>query len=194
MFDFEPPRTTETLRSALRKLHEEIASAVGGFSTEEFLTHQGEHWSPAEHLRHLVTAVRTLAQGMATPKLLLMLRFGLALKGSRSFEEVRELYRGALAAGGRASGRFDPATRKLEMEPEDLRAFVLQRWARAGDQLDKGVGSWSTEALDRYRAKHPLLGMMTIRELLYFTLYHNAHHARRIHERRVRVRSGSQSA
>lgn len=153
-------------------------------STEEFLARQGEHWSPAEHIRHLITAVRALARGMATPKLLLALRFGVTLKGSRSFEQVRDLYRAALTAGGRASGRYDPGTRPIDMEPEELRTFVMQRWAWAGDQLDSAVGSWSDKALDRHRAKHPLLGLMTVRELLYFTLYHNAHHARRIRERR----------
>lgn len=185
MFEIEAPTSTEALRTELQKLHVEISSRMDELSTEEFLARQGEHWSPAEHIRHLVTAVRAVARGMTAPKLLLALRFGVTFKGSRSFEQVRDLYRAVLAAGGKASGRYDPAGRKIDMEPEDSRAFVMRRWAQVGDELDSAVESWGDRALDRLRAKHPLLSMMTIRELLYFTLYHNAHHARRVSERRA---------
>ena len=184
-FALEPPRTTDELLSGLDSLHRETTAFLGELSTAEFLAPQGEHWSPAEHVRHLVTAVRAVAQGLAMPKLLLMLRFGVTFRGSRSFEEVRDLYGAALAAGGKAAGRYDPAARQIDMEPEDQRAFVMQRWQSAGDELDSAIRAWPEKSLDRYRAKHPLLGMMTVRELLYFTLYHNAHHARRIRERSI---------
>lgn len=184
MFEIEAPGSTEELRAELRKLHGRITSSLDEFTTEEFSTKQGEHWSPAEHIRHLSTAVRAVVRGMAAPRLLLALRFGLSFEGSRSFEQVRDSYRAALAAGGKASGLYDPASRKIDLKPEDLRRFVMQRWAQTDDELDSAIASWRHRALDRYRAKHPLLGLMTIRELLYFTLYHNAHHARRISERR----------
>ena len=32
------------------------------------------------------------------------------------------------------------------------------------------------EILDRYQAPHPLMGMLTAREWLYFTHYHTGHH------------------
>ena len=41
--------------------------------------------------------------------------------------------------------------------------------------------------LDRYRLPHPLIGKLTLRELLLWTLYHNAHHVQRIAERREHV-------
>ena len=183
MFEIESPRSTGELRASLAKLHEEVTSMVVRLSTEEFHAPQGEHWSPAEHLRHLVTAIRALAGGMATPKVLLVLRFGINRKASRSFEEIRTLYRGALEAGGKASGRYDPSERSIDKEPEELRRWVMSRWVTAGRELDRALASWSERALDWYQAKHPLLGTMTMRELLYFTLYHNAHHARRVAER-----------
>jgi len=184
MFEIEAPRSTEALRGELAELHRQITASIDELSTEEFLASQGEYWSPAEHIRHLVTAVKAVARGMAMPRLVLALRFGVALGGSRTFEQVRAQYQAALATGPKVSGAYDPASRKIDMKPEDLRQFVMQRWTRAGDELDTAIGSWRERALDRYRAKHPLLGMMTVRELLYFTLYHNAHHARRIGERR----------
>jgi hypothetical protein len=34
----------------------------------------------------------------------------------------------------------------------------------------------SQSALDRWRLPHPLLGRLTVREMLFFTLCHNRHH------------------
>ena len=185
MFATDPPGSTEALSRGLAKLHQEIVAALAELSTEEFHAPQGGHWSPADHIRHLVTANSALAQGMSAPKLLLALRFGISRRGSRSFAEICRLYQAALEAGGRASGRYDPSRRAIDMEPEQLRSLIMERWSTAGRELERRLASWSERALDRHQAKHPLLGVMTVRELLYFTLYHNAHHARRIVERRA---------
>ena len=37
--------------------------------------------------------------------------------------------------------------------------------------------------LDRYRLPHPLLGKLTVREMLFFTVYHNYHHVRSVADR-----------
>ncbi len=184
MFDIEPPRTTAALRESLAGLHVEVSGLVASMSLEEFHSRQGEHWSPAEHLRHLITAIGALTQGMSVPRPLLTLRFGLSRRGSGTFEEVRALYREALRAGGQASGRYDPTKGTPNPEPEALRELLMRQWVAAGGDLDRAIGAWPERSLDRQQAKHPLLGTMTVRELLYFTLYHNAHHARRIAERR----------
>lgn len=42
--------------------------------------------------------------------------------------------------------------------------------------MQAALGKWSDKALDSYLLPHPLLGKMTVREILFFTLYHNLHH------------------
>jgi hypothetical protein len=44
---------------------------------------------------------------------------------------------------------------------------------------------WSEQALDRLRLPHPGLGLLTVREMLLFTLYHNAHHVFGVAQRRL---------
>ncbi len=46
------------------------------------------------------------------------------------------------------------------------------------------VPSWSETSLDRYRLPHPLLGRLTVREMLFFTLGHGLHHARNVARRK----------
>ena len=123
------------------------------------------------------------------PRLVLGFRFGRHRGPSRSFDEVVDLYRAALA-GGAGAGRFTPSERPEDVAPGEWRELVKTTWSHASAALFEVIGRWSEKALDRYQLPHPLLGKMTVREILYFTLYHNAHHARRIEERRGKVPAG----
>jgi len=44
------------------------------------------------------------------------------------------------------------------------------------DKLCRKTMKHSEAALDKYILPHPLLGKLTLREMLYFTAYHVAHH------------------
>lgn len=185
MFDIEPPSSKETLAPTLSRLHDEIVTYLEAMPTQQFVTPQGEAWSPAGHLRHLVKSVKAVAYGMGMPKLALALRFGVGFGGSRSFGEIRDVYLQAIDDGrARATGRYASSSEIPDgTTPEAWRASLLDRWVQAGEGLAKALGRWSEGALDRHRLPHPILGKMTVREMLFFTAYHNAHHARRIHER-----------
>ena len=37
---------------------------------------------------------------------------------------------------------------------------------------------WDEKELDEYYLPHPILGKLTVREILFFTIYHNLRHAR----------------
>jgi hypothetical protein len=182
VFEFDPPRSTESLLATLESQSAEIDAYMDSFSTEDFLAPQGEAWSPAGHLRHLVKSVRAVTRGMAMPKLALRALFGTTSEGSRSFEEVRNVYLGALDRGGQA-GRYAPSERVVDLDPEDWRELIMERWRESTWELAQAVRGWREAALDRYRLPHPLLGKMTVREILLFTLYHNRHHAARVLER-----------
>ena len=44
-------------------------------------------------------------------------------------------------------------------------------------ELVSTTEKWQENDLDRYQLPHPLLGKLTIREMLYFAIYHNLRHA-----------------
>ena len=184
-FEVDAPDTTERLATGLARQRLEISSFFESLETGEFFAAQGEHWSPAGHLRHLAKSVRPVAGAMKIPKLVLGIRFGWVFRGSRSFAQVVEMYRQLLASGAGAV-RFAPSQVRPELSGDEWRAQILERWQRAGQQLGESLAGWSDRALDTYRLPHPLLGKLTVREMLFFTLYHNAHHARRVVERRSR--------
>ena len=55
-------------------------------------------------------------------------------------------------------------------------AEILRQHADANRALGAAIARWPDAKLDQYQLPHPLLGHLTMREMLEFTLYHQLHH------------------
>jgi hypothetical protein len=172
-------RTEERMNrdEILRKLDDvqnESAAYWSAFDTPTFFAKLGEGWSPAENVRHLVKSIRPVTMALKLPRLILRFKFGKPRRASMEMEELRVRYQGLLDAGGRA-GRFAPSPREAG-DPESWRAEILAQHAEANRALGAAIARWPDAKLDQYQLPHPLLGNLTVREMLYFTLYHQLHH------------------
>ena len=87
-----------------------------------------------------------------------------------------------MAKGGTA-GKFAPEPQARIEYPEAWRARVMSYHEIADTALREAASRWSEAALDGYRIPHPLLGKLTVREMLLFTLYHNVHHVTNVQKR-----------
>ncbi len=175
MFEPGQPYTGAASRAALRHLHAEGVAFLGTLPDRTFFAPQGDRWSPAEHIRHLRKNTSPVASALRAPAWILRLRFGRGASSSRDFLALREIYRDALAAGGQA-GRFAPSYKPPPADPTARRAQIMRGWAVAVDELVRRAAHWSEGALERAWLPHPLLGLLTIREALEFTVYHTSHH------------------
>lgn len=187
LFDTGEPSSGPEIGAAMTRLHAESEAYLAAIPAAEFAAPQGEKWSPADHVRHLARSTFPLTGALGLPKLLLGLRFGRATTTSRRFAELRELYRTTLRETGATAGRFAPSPQAAPPDAAAAAAFqqeVLARWRGAVTELARRVPAWSEAALDRYRLPHPLLGKRTVREMLFFTVYHNAHHLAQVAARR----------
>ncbi|MBB4635337.1 DinB family protein [Longimicrobium terrae] len=185
---------TSSERSGLAKRFGEVEREVADFFSslrdDEFVHRVNDAWTPAEHLHHLNIGVSAVAKALGYPKLLPRVLFGRARGPSRTFEAVRDTYRGLLAGGGGATGAYvpprdDPAAAQVPAHREAL----LARWGRVNARLVAAAESWTDAHLDRIRLPHPILGKLTVREMLFFTLYHNTHHVAAAKRRLDRFRS-----
>jgi hypothetical protein len=178
----EPFGGAEIVRE-LRALHARSRDFWNSLSTPEFFYPLGQAWSPADNVRHLLKTNRPVARALSTPKVLLAVRFGAGLRGSRTYSEVRERYRARLAAGVTA-GRFAPKPLSTSDQTEEQRSSLMSALDQVSEDLARAASGWREWQLDRFRLPHPALGRLTVREMLFFTLYHNLHHvegvARRI--------------
>ncbi len=176
------PATGADVDHALGALLASGTAYLSTLSDAVFFAPQGQAWSPARHVRHLQGSAEPLVLALRLPRWMLGLRFGHAPGASRSFAEIREVYLGHLAKGADA-GRFTPSAEAPPGDPPARRAEIMRQWATASVNLQNALRPWPEAALDRHRLPHPILGMLTVREMLSFTIYHTAHHLRRIAER-----------
>lgn len=135
-------------------------------------------WTAGQHLLHLIKSTKPLGKGMGYPRLLLLLKFGKAKASSRSYEATIQSYKDALGKGGKATGEFVPR----EVKKEEREALV-ERFREEMAVLINQVHQWSEKNLDKTVVPHPLIGNLTLREMLYFTIYHMEHHYKILEER-----------
>jgi len=167
-----------TLVPAFGKVHAEVTRTLKALSFDDLFERPQNKWSPSDTLRHLIKTVSPVALSLRMPKLILFLLFGSSKRKSRRFEEIRQLYSQALARGLKA-GKFAPRISHeplSEEEAEKIRKKTILKWIHLGDRMLLYLRNWNEEDLDRYQLPHPILGKLTMREMLMFTMYHNLHH------------------
>jgi hypothetical protein len=169
------PYSRDELTRALSALTLDGVKTLGDLPVEVFFAPQGDRWSPAEHVRHLRKSSAPLVTAYSLPGFVLRWRFGRPQRPSRSFALLVEHYRGALAAGGGA-GRFAPTPEGHPAKPDDRRGEILTRWLETNSRLTSKLAHWRDGKLDAAQLPHPLLGMLTLREMVAFTVYHTVHH------------------
>jgi hypothetical protein len=158
--------------SALRQHHRTFVQVLAAMTIGELEHAPPGKWNPMQHLEHVVRSVRGVTLGMRLPPWLLRLIIGRPSRTGRTYDGLVQRYKERLQQGGRASGVFIPPLRRAA-ERERLSSQLIAQI----DMLCTQVEAWDEGDLDRTLMPHPLLGKVTVREMLYFTLYHVQHHA-----------------
>lgn len=183
--EVRPPADRASVVAELERLGAAVTRVAGAFETAAFFAPQREDgetkWSPAEQVRHLSRATWPIARALGLPRVVLLLRFGPSLRASRGYAEVADEY-AALLETRPSAGRFAPPPERAPAD-EARRREIMERWSGGIAALSLKVMGWPEGALDRCRLPHPLLGKMTVREMLYFTCYHTSHHGRQMARR-----------
>jgi hypothetical protein len=164
-------RDAADLLAALRREGDRIAAFFRSVPESRFFVGSDADWSPAHHVEHLALAHTTVARGLRAGSRLPAHASGV----SRSYAQVRDKYRATLAATPAAFLRANPFAPTIHTGI-GARA-VVQRYEDAHALLCAAAGTWNESELDTRAVSHPLLGPLSMREMLYFMLYHDAHHA-----------------
>ncbi len=126
-------------------------------------------WNAAELLGHIVRTSAPVAKLLGTPRPVLRRMFGVPDGGSRQFDALAAVYQSELAGGAVAAGPFLP---EKEADPGEL----LTQWETASHNFREHLAAWDEGDLDRQYLPHPLLGSLTVREMVMFTIHHCWHH------------------
>jgi hypothetical protein len=157
------------LSQRLKSQHQQFTDYINGLSEQEFTSAPIGKWTPGQQLDHLVRSVAPLNKVMQARVIVESL--GRAEQPSRNYDDLVAFYQSALAKGGKASGKFLP-----EEVPADQREKLIDTLLQAITTLTELLNNYSEEDLEKLVIPHPLLGNLTMREMMYFTIYHVQHH------------------
>ena len=140
-----------------------------------FYTRKENKWSIAENCKHLSLSVKPLNTAFSLPNFALLF-FGKLNRSAREYEEIKDKYYQKLAEGAVATPQFVPEKILVENNKIEL----IEELKKINNSFLKKVNDFTEEDLDKYLIPHPVLGKLTIREMLYFTICHTLHHHKAI--------------
>ncbi len=162
------------LKEELTLHHANFIKSIPSLPKEQWQISYNGKWSAARQLDHIVRSVSPVKLALNLPTFLLKLIFGKANRKSKSYDELVARHHEKLKAGGRASGRFVPSPKIDSVETLSIKLNKVT------PSLIAKTDSFSEEQLDLLILPHPLLGKLTFREMLYFTIYHVQHHQKQL--------------
>lgn len=171
------PTGREEILETLTNTNRRVTDWFSASRIDDFFKRHTGSWSPSDNLDHLIKSVKQVTKAMKLPRPALQGMFGKPEKASRSYEEICEAYRAELAKGAQASGRYLPDQEDPQDKADDLKRHLIETWVKAGNELVSAAEGWNDTDLDQHQLPHPILGNLTVREMLFFTIYHNLRHA-----------------
>lgn len=169
--------TTESeLISTLRDSNQRVTKWFTEIPAKDFFTRHGEVWSASDNVDHLIKSHKPIAKVLKLPKFTLQAICGKPEKPSMTYEELCQIYQNAIAKGGQAFGRYLP-DQQSPIDSEKAKSDLLNQFSKASADLVSVAEKWKENELNECLLPHPLIGKLTIREMLFFTIYHNFRHA-----------------
>ena len=155
----------------LDKAFDDVNEVCQPLDESSFSQITGAKWSVAQNLDHLILSAKPVASALNMPKIT-FLAFGKASKPSRTYQGVVAFYKEALANGGVSTSQYLPKDKPYDLDKQKL----LESWMKIPVYFRQNTKNWNEKELDEKRIPHPLLGKLTFREMLYFTIGHTYHH------------------
>jgi DinB superfamily len=178
------PHTKNELLDELRTVQRSVGENIRAMTESQFNTGTEQSWSAAGYVKHLILSIKPVAKAMSLPLERLQSMFGQSDRPTRTYDELVAAYQARLAEGIRAED-FDRVTPGFYRFPEgstDEKEHLTQTWDESNQRLLTALEQWDETALDSYQLPHPAIGMVTAREMVYFTLFHNRLHGQDIRE------------
>lgn len=158
---------------------------------EKLLDHQpasqfGTHiipgkWSTGQHIHHLLLSTKMFHNALWMPRLFLKYKFGTNNRKEKTLEDLKSRYKTKLSQNTvKPPKNFKP--KKIREEDKEQ---LIAHFRKASLKFNKIFKRWKEKDLGHYILPHPLLGMLTIREMFYFTIIHLEHHRHILEEKYI---------
>jgi hypothetical protein len=159
----------------LQNNHQDFIQLIESLNKEDFEKVVGEKWSPGQQAEHIFKSVNPVVLALKLPMFVLKLFFSTNNRKSKSYQELVDKYNQKLALGGKATKRFIP-----KPIPFEHKEIIIGKLRNTVERLCSLTLKLNEKDLDIYVLPHPLLGKLTLREMLFFTIHHVTHHQKSI--------------
>lgn len=130
-------------------------------------------WTVGQQILHLVNSIQLLNNALSYPRFFLKYKFGTCNRDPRDYATVAKKYQQKLVENEDRARTFNQNLKKpLQKDRERL----LTRLQIQNKKLQYKLRNISDINLDTLVIPHPLMGKMTIREIIMWTAHHTEHH------------------
>jgi hypothetical protein len=175
--DASAPYSHAELVAALDASRRVVVGYFRSIPEPAFFTGDAKSWGPVHQLGHLALSHGRMSGGFQRKDALPAHPTGV----SRGYAEMKAFYEAGLATAPASFINANPFTAAIE--PGATRAGVVAEFTRADEALVDAVRAWTDRELDARALKHPVLGVLTAREMLLFCLQHDARHVANVQAR-----------
>jgi hypothetical protein len=145
-----------------------VISEMQEYDETTFFEPMGNKWSPAGHYLHLIQSVKPFNAALKAPKLALWWKFGKNKNSVRTYDELVAYYR-SLPVPSRTG--FEP-----RFKDHMSKSYLIEAFQKHHNEMLKSLENWSDKSTESYVLPHPLMGKISIKELLFFMNHHINHH------------------
>jgi len=164
--------TKEVIIKELSQRHINFVNYILSLSYKEFMFSFQDNWTAGQQMDHIYRATVFLPLAFQMPEFIIGFIFGKPKNAPMGYDELVQQYLLQLEKGARAPHLFKPA--KI---PYSYRIDLADKTVKNISKINIAIDAIPEKHLDQLMLPHPLLGKITYREMLYFTMYHVNHHS-----------------
>ena len=157
----------------LEQKHQDIFNWLDNQPEENWEKGPDDKWTTGQHILHLVKSLQMLNKALSYPKFLLKYKFGVCNRAPRDYAAVAKKYQDKLDVSKDKAKEFN---KSLQTPTIKDKKRLLTRYQIQQKKLQYKTQKISDKNLDSLIVPHPLMGKMTLREIIMWTAHHTEHH------------------
>jgi len=165
----------ETIANLLETKHNNLFTFFESQDSELWETGPSGKWTTGQHALHLLQSIVPLNKALSLPKFILKYKFGKSNRETRNYETVIANYNNKLKA---AKGLTFGPSKNMKVPKVKDKKYLINRLKIQNKKLQHKLLKWSDNDLDNFILPHPLMGKMTIREIIMWTSFHVEQHTK----------------
>ncbi|MFK7934721.1 MAG: DinB family protein [Saprospiraceae bacterium] len=166
------PQTKAEILAELNKAFDALAETTITMDQTAYDTiPHGDKWSAAGHHEHIMLSNAASATALKQPAAFFA-RFGALDRAPLNYQDLKSTYQEkSKRVVLKPSSKYAPTANAPKSREE-----LLTSWKMVQTKLNERLNKWSDEELEKAVLPHPAVGLMTMKEMMLFTIYHTWHH------------------